>query len=166
MLKSLTNIAKTNRIFYVQIIYNTAFIPIFWLILHETRADVILKRRAGKIRKETGRSVYAESEIRATSIWKLVQTSFERPTRMLISEPVVSFFTLWISFAWGILFLFFSSVVQTYSNNYGWGSLQTGLIQLAISVGALIGTVLNPLQDWIYRRSAASNKINPGTPIP
>lgn len=54
-----------NRIFYVQIIYNAALIPIFWLILRETRSDVILKRRARKIRKETGRHVYAASELNA-----------------------------------------------------------------------------------------------------
>lgn len=127
---------------------------------------MILSRRAKKIRKETGRPVYAEAEISQTSVWKLLQVSFERPTRMLLTEPVVAFFTLWISFAWGILFLFFSSVVQTFSTNYGMNTLQTGLIQLAISVGALIGTVINPLQDMIYLRSAKRNKDTPGRPIP
>lgn len=158
----LTNI----RIFYIQIIYNAALIPVFWLILRETRADVILKKRAKKLRCETGRPIYAESELSTTSVWKLVQVSFERPTRMLLTEPVVTFFTLWVSFAWGILFLFFSSVGQTFSHNYGWGTFQTGLVQLAISVGAVIGTVINPLQDWIYLSSGRNNRENPGRPIP
>jgi MFS family permease len=85
---------------------------------------------------------------------------------MLITEPVVTFFTLWVSFAWGILFLFFSSVAQTFSANYGWGTLQTGLVQLAISGGAVIGTVFNPIQDWIYLNSAGRNRERPGRPIP
>ncbi|KAJ5453936.1 uncharacterized protein N7458_004892 [Penicillium daleae] len=141
-------------IFYIQIIYNAALIPVFWLILRETRADVILKKRAKSLRQETGRPLYAESELDTTSVWKLLQISFERPTRMLLTEPVVTFFTLWVSFAWRILFLFFSSVGQTFSHNYGWGTFTTGLVQLAISVGAVIGTVVNPIQDWIYLRSA------------
>ncbi|KAJ5592037.1 uncharacterized protein N7459_002406 [Penicillium hispanicum] len=153
-------------IFYVQIIYNAALIPIFYLILRETRAGVILKKRAKKLRKETGRAIYAESELDTTSVWKLLQVSFERPTRMLLTEPVVTFFTLWVSFAWGILFLFFSSVSQTFSHNYGWGTLATGLVQLAISVGAVIGTVFNPIQDWIYLQSARKNLETPGRPIP
>ncbi|KAK5788159.1 hypothetical protein VI817_009117 [Penicillium citrinum] len=153
-------------IFYIQIIYNAALIPIFYLILRETRADVILRKRAKKLRWETGRPIYSESELNTTSVLKLVQVSFERPTRMLLTEPVVIFFTLWVSFAWGILFLFFSSVGQTFSHNYGWGTFTTGLVQLAISVGAVIGTVVNPLQDWIYLRSAKRNHINPGKPIP
>ncbi|CAG8944416.1 unnamed protein product [Penicillium salamii] len=153
-------------IFYIQIIYNAALIPVFWLILRETRADVILKKRAKKLRKETGREIYAEADLNTTSVWKLMQVSFERPTRMLITEPVVIFFTLWVSFAWGILFLFFSSVAQTFSANYGWGTFQTGLVQLAISVGAVIGTVFNPIQDWIYLNSAKRNRERPGKAIP
>ncbi|KAJ5887201.1 hypothetical protein N7504_011248 [Penicillium tannophilum] len=153
-------------IFYIQIIYNAALIPVFWLILRETRADVILKKRAKRLRKETGRHIYAEADLDTTSVWKLIQVSFERPTRMLVTEPVVIFFTLWVSFAWGILFLFFSSVSQTFSHNYGWGTFTTGLVQLAISVGAVIGTVFNPIQDWIYLRSAKRNREQPGRPIP
>jgi hypothetical protein len=154
------------RIFYIQIIYNAALIPVFWLILRETRPDVILKKRARKIRKETGKPVYAAAEIDAPSKFKLLQISFQRPTRMLTTEPVVIFFTLWISFAWGILYLFFSSVVQTYSTNYNWSTLATGLVQLAISVGAIIGTIINPLQDWFYFRSSRRNTEKPGRPVP
>ncbi|KAL4982178.1 major facilitator superfamily domain-containing protein [Aspergillus falconensis] len=153
-------------IFYIQIIYNAGLLPIFWLILRETRPDVILKRRAAKIRKETGRPVYAQAEINAPSTLRLLQISFKRPTKMLLTEPVVTFFTLWISFAWGILYLFFSSVVQTFGENYGWDTMATGLVQLAISVGAVIGTVFNPVQDWLYLRSSSKNKEKPGKPVP
>ncbi|KAI4943696.1 hypothetical protein J4E86_009661 [Alternaria arbusti] len=153
-------------IYYIQIIYNAALIPVFYIILKETRGDVILKKRAQKLRKETGREVYAESELEKPSIASLLKVSFMRPTKMLFTEPVVTFFTLWISFAWGILFLFFSSVVQTFSASYGFGTFQTGLVQLAITVGALIGTLINPLQDWMYLRTASKNQERPGKPIP
>lgn len=81
-------------IFYVQIIYNAGLIPIFWLILRETRSDVILARRARKLRKETGRPIYAESELNRDSIVTQLKLSFARPARMLTKEPVVIFFTL------------------------------------------------------------------------
>lgn len=44
--------------------------------------------------------------------------------------------------------------------------MATGLVQLAISVGAVIGTAVNPLQDWLYLRSSQRNKEKPGKPIP
>lgn len=153
-------------IFYIQIIYNAALIPIFWLILKESRGDVILARRAKKLRKTTGKPVYAESELTKPSNWTLLKDSFYRPAKMLTTEPVVIFFTLWVSFAWGVLFMFFSSVVQTFQESYGFGTMQTGLVQLAVSVGALIGTMINPIQDWAYLRSARRNREKPGKPIP
>jgi hypothetical protein len=154
------------RIFYIQIIYNAALIPIFYIILKETRGDVILAKRAKKLRKETGKEIYAESELEKTSVLKMLKISFMRPTKMLLTEPVVIFFTLWISFAWGILFLFFSAVVQTFSATYGFNTMQTGLVQLALTVGAAIGTIINPVQDWLYLRTASRNKERPGKPIP
>lgn len=153
-------------VFYIQIIYNAALIPLFFLIMKETRTDVILARRAAKIRKTTGKPVYAESELTKQSTLTLLALSFHRPAQMLTTEPVVIFFTLWVSFAWGILFMFFSSVVQTFQASYGFGTMSTGLVQLAISVGALIATFINPLQDWAYLRSARRNTERPGKPIP
>lgn len=41
-----------------------------------------------------------------------------------------------------------------------------GMIQLAITVGALIGTLINPIQDWLYLRTASKNQERPGKPIP
>lgn len=153
-------------IFYIQIIYNAGLIPIFWFILKETRGDVILARRAKKLRKTTGKEIYAESELNKDSTWTLLKLSFYRPAKMLTTEPVVIFFTLWVSFAWGVLYMFFSSVVQTFQEAYGFGTMSTGLVQLAISVGAVIATAINPLQDWAYLRSARRNKERPGKPIP
>lgn len=170
----IVQINKTDAwrwIFYIQIIYNAGLIPIFWFILRETRADVVLARRAKRLRKETGKPIYAESELTRQSTWTLLRLSFSRPARMLTTEPVVIFFTLWVSFAWGVLYLFFSSIVQTYQAAYGWGTLSTGLVQLAISVGAAIATIIiNPLQDRAYLNSARRNQERPGEekkkPIP
>ncbi|KAF2125184.1 MFS multidrug transporter-like protein [Dothidotthia symphoricarpi CBS 119687] len=158
--------APWRWIYYVQIIFNAVLIPIFYIILKETRGDVILEKRAKKLRKESSRQIYAESEFDKPSIAELLKTSFMRPTKMLLTEPVVMCFTLWISFAWGILYIFFSSVVQTFGDSYGWNDMQTGLVQLAITIGALIGALFNPLQDWLYLRTASKNTEMPGKPIP
>lgn len=153
-------------IYYIQIIYNGALIPVFYIILRETRGDVILAKRAAKIRKETGQPVYARSELERTSVVSLLAVSFKRPIKMLLTEPVVTAFSLWLALAWGLLFLFFSAISQTFSAAYGFGVFQQGLIMLALSVGALIGTLLNPIQDKLYMQSARRNKQRPGKPIP
>jgi hypothetical protein len=118
----------TPRIYYIQIIYNAALMPVFYFILKETRGDVILQHRAKKLRKQTGRAIYAESELQNPSFYTMLKLSFMRPTKMLLIELVVIFFTLWISFAWGVLFLFFSAVAQTFGSTYGFNTFQTGLV--------------------------------------
>lgn len=95
-----------------------------------------------------------------------LKISFLRPTKMLTTEFVVIGFTLWVSFAWGILFLFQSSVPQVFKSLYGFSTFKVDLVQLAISVGAIIATFINPLQDMLYFKSSARNMERPGKPIP
>lgn len=91
-----------NRIYYIQIAFDGGCLPLFWLLLKETRGDIILQKRAQKMRK-VGRNAWAQSELSGDSLTQQIKTSVTRPVKMLITEPVVMSFTLWVSFAWGIL---------------------------------------------------------------
>ncbi|EME84439.1 uncharacterized protein MYCFIDRAFT_203024 [Pseudocercospora fijiensis CIRAD86] len=162
-------------IYWIQIIICTGFIPLFAYILRETRGDVILQNKAKKLRKEGNLSnddndpkkyAYAKSELEKPSIVQALKLSFMRPTKMLISEFVVISFTIWVSFAWGLLFLFQSSVGIVFSELYNFDTFQVTLIQLAVSVGAIIGGAINPLQDRLYFKSARRNAERPGKCIP
>ncbi|OCF31601.1 multidrug transporter [Kwoniella heveanensis BCC8398] len=153
-------------IYWIQLIFDGALLPVFYFILKETRGDVILARKAKRIRKETGRQVYAKAELESEKLSTMILVSFKRPTKMLFTEFVVFAFTLWVSFAWGLLFLFQSSVPQTFSANYGFNTFQGTLVQLALSVGAIVGTIINPFQDRLYLQSARKNKEVEGKPIP
>ncbi|KAF2763865.1 putative MFS multidrug transporter [Teratosphaeria nubilosa] len=153
-------------IYWVQLIADAGLLPIFAVILRETRGDRILANRAKKLRKQGRTNAYAKSELNKASIIEQLKISFMRPTKMLTTEFVVIAFTLWVSFAWGVLFLFQSSVAQVFSALYGWSTFPTTIVQLAISVGAIIATIVNPIQDWLYLRSAARNEEEPGRPIP
>jgi hypothetical protein len=48
----------------VQLIADAALLPLFWFILKETRGDVILARRAKRLRKQ-GRNAFAKSVLRS-----------------------------------------------------------------------------------------------------
>jgi len=83
-------------IYWIQIIFDAGCLPIFWFILKETRGDVILAKRAKKLRKQ-GRNAYAKSELNKDSVVEMLKISFKRPTKMLVTEFVVIAFTLWVS---------------------------------------------------------------------
>jgi hypothetical protein len=68
-------------------------IPHFWFILRETCGDVILAKPVKKLRK-THRPVYAKSELDRDNVLHMLKVSIARPTKMLLTETVVIFFTL------------------------------------------------------------------------
>lgn len=70
-------------------------------VLDETRASVLLSRKAARLRKETGDERYvSKEEYERGSIKEMFKTSLSRPLSMLTKEPVLIAFTLWISFTW------------------------------------------------------------------
>lgn len=50
--------------------------------------------------------------------------------------------------------------------SYGFNTFQTSLVQLALSVGAILGTIINPIQDRLYLSSAGRNSKQDGKPVP
>ncbi|KAG6829336.1 hypothetical protein H0H93_014497 [Arthromyces matolae] len=65
------------------------------LFLRETRASVLLARKAAKIRKETGNAKYrAQAEDERESISVMLKTSLSRPIRLFFTEPLVFVFAV------------------------------------------------------------------------
>ncbi|PVH97072.1 multidrug transporter [Periconia macrospinosa] len=153
-------------IFWSLIIFYSALVPILFFTLPEVRQDVILAGRARDIRKATGVAIYAEAETQSTSISEVLRETLVRPTRMLFTEAVVLFFGLWSAFCIGIAFMFTQSLVQVYSELYGWTFFGTGLVQSAVVIGETFGLVCSLYQDTLYLRSAKRNTKIPGRPIP
>jgi hypothetical protein len=82
-----------------------------------------------------------------SSLGRMIMLSLYRPMKMLITEPVVFWFSVWISFAWSILYLQFGSVPLVFEVSYNFTLQQTGLVFIAMMVGAIISTVLSIYQE-------------------
>lgn len=52
---------------------------------------------------------------------------------MLVTEPVVFFFSLWVSFSWATLYLQFGSVSLVFSANHNFNVEQTGAVFTGMS---------------------------------
>lgn len=136
-------------------------------LLPEVRPDVILTRRACHIRaSKNDTPVYAKAEMERNSLKEVLQGTLVRPTRMLCTEGVVLAFGIWSAFCIGIAFMFTQSIVQVYTELYGWTFFGTGLVQSAIVIGELLGLAASLVQDQVYFQSAKRNMETPGKPIP
>ncbi|RXK37531.1 hypothetical protein M231_05252 [Tremella mesenterica] len=142
---------------WIQMIVMTAYIPFVYFVLRETRAPVILRRRAKHLRDQRGLQdggrYTARSEIDKVGFGQAVRTSLYRPILFLFTEPVVLFFSCWVSLGWAVLYVELDGLDFIFSRVYNFSIKQVGLVYLVICIGGILGFILNFWQDaLIYRR--------------
>ncbi|KAH8429764.1 uncharacterized protein LDX57_007436 [Aspergillus melleus] len=115
--------------------------------LRETRGSVALTKRAKLLRSQTGDERYrAANELEAPGIKEMLHNSSVKAIKMLMTESVVFFFGLWISFAWFLTFLFLSVIPITFNEKKGWNEGVSGLPYISLVLGTTMGFALNFLQ--------------------
>jgi len=130
----------------------------FLLFMPETYAPVILKRRAQKLRKETGdASIVAPIELEKTDIGHIVTVVLTRPIRMICFEPLVLCSCIYTSYAYGIFYTFFQAYPIIYTGIYDFNAGEEGLTFLPIGIGAVIAAGIYLCWDSTLRRAQARN---------
>jgi len=138
---------------WISTIIGFAFVVLMYFTMKETRSAVLLTRIAKKLREITGDDRYrARAEDERPPLKELIKISATRPMWLLISEPLVTAFSLWIGFAWGILYGLVEAIPYVFGNLYGFNQGQIGLVYLGIIIGSLIGFIGNLWQERLYAK--------------
>ncbi|KAG9664130.1 MFS general substrate transporter, partial [Aureobasidium melanogenum] len=153
--------------------YNTNWRWTFWVLLiwagiqwllivffvAETYVPVLLRRRAAKVRTETGDDRWhAPIEKLERSIPGTILRSCHRPFLLMIYEPMVLLLCLFCAVILGTLYLFFGAFKIVFENNHGFKLWQVGLSFLGIMVGMIIGILSGPLWHAHYRHLIEHHK--------
>ncbi|KZT53006.1 MFS general substrate transporter [Calocera cornea HHB12733] len=140
---------------WLGLIFSGACLVFMCLVMKETRSSILLTQIAKKLRKTTGDNRYrARVEDERASLKTLIYISFTRPIYLLITEPVVASFSLWVGFAWGMLYCLLESIPYVFQTIYGFNTGELGLAFLSMVVGVLIGWAFNLfVQERAYRRN-------------
>ncbi|KAI5293379.1 hypothetical protein KEM52_005594 [Ascosphaera acerosa] len=140
-------------------IQGMANIPLCILVtftLQETRGGVFLKKRAQVLRAALGDQRYkSPMELESHNVKQMLHTSCVKAIKMLITEPVVLVFGLWIAFAWGVTFLFLSVIPITFTEHHGWREGVAGLPYISLAIGTTIAFGLNFFQIRKYESVCA-----------
>ncbi|KAI0126284.1 major facilitator superfamily domain-containing protein [Xylariales sp. AK1849] len=91
-----------------------------------------------------------EDEQRA-SLATMISVSLFRPFHLLFTEPAVFFFSLWVSFAWAVLYLTFGSIPLVFRRQYGFNMEQTGYVFIAMIVGSILATTIGVYQEGLLK---------------
>jgi len=69
----------------------------------------------------------------------MLKASSVKAIHMLVTEPVVFAFGLWIAFCWAVVFLFLSVIPITFEEKRGWSEGVAGLPYISLCIGTTLG---------------------------
>ncbi|CUS08262.1 unnamed protein product [Tuber aestivum] len=131
--------------------FGLAFTGVGPLVSGETRGSALLSRKARALNKfldesgDRGNRWKVKADEERESISLMVRVSLTRPFRFLITEPVVFWFSCWLTFAWGILYMFLEAIPLVFIESHGFTIAQVGYVFAAMPVGCLIALYCNAL---------------------
>ena len=167
------------RIFRVQVISNGLLWVLLLLLFQETRGSILLSRKAKALNQwydalessgyygvhlasageqfpsspSTAQRIRwkVKADEERASLFKMISTSLYRPFHMLLTEPILFFFSLWFSVAWACLYLLFSAIPFIFSGTYGFDVAQNGAVFTVICAAAVISTTISIYGEPISR---------------
>ncbi|QMW46701.1 hypothetical protein G4B11_010156 [Aspergillus flavus] len=128
-------------------------------LIKETYPPVILRKRAAKIRKETGDPKWWTHYDGGDDLSKRLKIGLSRPFIMLVTEPICIFWNSYIAIAYGILYLCFVAYPIAFQTERGWSPGIGGLSFIGIGSGVLITIACEP----IFRKAINSHRKDPET---
>ncbi|CAI2026073.1 hypothetical protein SEUBUCD646_0G03930 [Saccharomyces eubayanus] len=128
---------RMDLIFWV----NMAFAGVMWIVasaIPETYAPVILKRKAARLRKETGNpKIMTEQEAQGVSMSEMMRACLLRPLYFAVTEPVLVATCFYVCLIYSLLYAFFFAFPVIFGELYGYKDNIVGLMFIPIVIGAL-----------------------------
>jgi MFS family permease len=136
--------------------------------MRETYAPVLLQRKTKRLQKETGNMNLRsklDNGLTPKDHWKL---NLIRPMKMLFLSPIVLPLTVYMGFAYGILYELFTTYTYVYQGQYNFTAGQVGLTYIPSGIGMFAGLAyMGRFSDAHIRNVKASGKtVRPEDRIP
>ena len=137
-----------------------ALVPIylFGLGIQETYKKIILTNRAKKLNIAP-----PQQNVKGAARLKILLTvTVVRPLKMVFTEPIVGFVSLYTGFNFSVLFGFFEAIPIVFHEVYHFDRGSSGLIFLAVSIGCVLATLTNLLLNSIYYQREYRKSLKEG----
>lgn len=134
------------------------FTGVLWifgtLTIPETYSPVILRRRATKLAKMTGKEYISvlDKKQGKPSPGAAFKKSLSRPWALLFREPIVFLISIYMAIIYGTLYMLFGAFPIVYQQYRGWSQGIGGLAFLGVAVGMLVGVCYAIWDNSRYQR--------------
>jgi MFS family permease len=105
----------------------------------ETYAPVLLRKRAARLSKITGKVYKSKGDAESGSVTagEALRTALSRPWILLFREPIVFILSLYMAIVYGTLYMLFSAYPIVYEESRGWSAGISGLAFIGVLIGML-----------------------------
>lgn len=133
------------------------------LIIPETYAPYILRRRAAALSKTTDKSYISKLDVGmpVKTVTATLSTALTRPLIMAIREPISTALALYAAVVYGILYLIFAAFPVIFVEERHWGQGVSGLAFIGIMVGQIIAVPFYVVLETKYRKKIAQPGVVP-----
>jgi multidrug resistance protein len=126
------------------------------LTIPETYTPVILRRRAAKLSKLTGKVYKTSVEIAngKKTVAQEFKVALTRPWILLFCEPIVLLLSIYMAIIYGTLYMMFGAFPIVYQQDRGWTEGVGGLAFIGVAVGMMIAVIGTIPDNKRYLRAA------------
>ncbi|EPQ60211.1 MFS general substrate transporter [Gloeophyllum trabeum ATCC 11539] len=138
-------------------------------IMPETYAPVLLRKRAAKMRKETGHyNIVTEQEMFPRPFSEILVETLVRPFQMLVTEPILLLMSLYISLIYGLLYAFFFSFPVVFGEGYHFSDGIVGVTFCSVLIGLALALLVTPRLEKFYAKKVeeGGGKADPEARLP
>lgn len=140
----------------------TLFAGTMWiigsLVVPETYAPVILRRRGQKLTKLTGKlhiSIYESISGHKVGTLEKIRKVLFRPWAFLVYEPIVLLISVYVAILYATLFMMLGAFPIVFAETRGWAQGVSGLPFIGICVGMISGALHTIYDNKRYLKAIA-----------
>jgi hypothetical protein len=113
----------------------------------------ILGDKAKRLSKETGDLYHTIYSTPHTSPFREIWNNSVRPTKMLVTQPLLQIVSLFMAFNFRLLLFLFSTYSRLYTEKYGQSTQQSSLHYLALAIGYTVANFVGRIRmDMLWKR--------------
>ncbi|OHE93784.1 major facilitator superfamily transporter [Colletotrichum orchidophilum] len=140
-------------------IFTGILLIVVGLTVPETYAPVLLRRRADKLAKITGKSYISKYEAHAPrkTVVQQFKVALSRPWILLFKEPIVFLTSIYMAIVYGTLYMLFAAFPIVFQRGRGWSPGVGGLAFLGVAVGMIAAVVYTGFDSRRYLKVSAAH---------
>ncbi|KAF5604069.1 hypothetical protein FPCIR_1003 [Fusarium pseudocircinatum] len=131
---------------WLTLIGGVVFGSVAFLLTPETSEVVILRQRSKGNTSVSPSRIYRPER----GISTFVQSYLTKPVRMFVREPILIFFTVYMSLAYGIIYLTFTMYPLAFVTVRGWSRMDGSLPFIGVTIGVVLACIGIALHSIYY----------------